>query len=149
MPRSNRSATDPGERFRCERGSGLLSSALGVAIVAALVGLVANVALGLWIRTTVDAVAYDTARRVATSDPAADSDASVALIEREAIAEARQLLGPYGNRVSMEFIPTVDPSVVALRVRAPGVTVLPRMFARSPTVGGMDRTILVHREGSR
>lgn len=146
MLRSNRSATDPAQRPRCERGSGLLSSVFGVAIVAALIGLAANVALGLWIRTTVDAVAYDTARQVATSEWVDGSATSNAAAERDAIAGARRLLGSYGSRISMNFVPTTDPDTVALRVRAPGTAILPRMFTKSLVVGRMDRTILIRRE---
>ena len=52
---------------RDDRGSGLLSTVIGVACVAALLGLAVNLTLGLWVRSTVDAVAYDAARDLATT----------------------------------------------------------------------------------
>jgi hypothetical protein len=116
---------------------------LGLGIVMALVGLAANVALGLWTRSTVDAVAYDAARRVA-STPAGD-DPSVRA--REATAEARRLLGPYGREVDLDF-ETLGPPSVVLHVRAPGVALLPRMLHDGPVVGGIDRRIAVRREGA-
>ena len=56
---------------RGERGSGLLSTVIGVAVVIAVLGLAVNLAVGLWLRSTVDAIAYDAARSVAAEAVAA------------------------------------------------------------------------------
>ena len=124
-----------------ERGSGLLSSVIGVGIVMALVALSANVALGLWTRSTVDAVAYDVARDVAT----APSGTDVRVEADEALRRATAILGPYGSSVSLHF-ERLDEEAVALRVRARGVALLPRIVDGGPIVGGLDRRITMQRE---
>ena len=151
MLRLNRSATSSPSQIRhrlhhSERGSGLLSAVFGVGIVVALVGVLANVAIGLWVRSTVDSVAFDAAQSVATADDSGDSPSALAANEQEAISRARELLGAYGNRVDFEFIDSGSPTVIALRVRAPGTSLMPRMFAESMVIGKMDRTILVRSE---
>lgn len=128
------------ERGRDERGTGLLGTVLGVAIVAGLLGFAANLTLGLWTRSTVDAVAYDAARDLATAPRATDPDTAA----RTAITRARSMLGPYGDRV--DFDVTINDEAVALRVRAPGVGLLPAMVDTGPMVGALDRTIVVRRE---
>lgn len=130
-------------RPRDERGAGLLGTLFGVAIVIVLVGLAANVALGLWTRSTVDAVAYDAARRVASTPTEGDAASRA----REASAAARRLLGPHGSKVQLTFESLGPPSVV-LRVRAPGVSLLPRMVRGGPVVGALDRRIIIRREES-
>jgi hypothetical protein len=125
---------------RDERGTGLLGTVLGVAIVAGLLGFAANLTLGLWTRSTLDAVAYDAARDLATAPRATDPDTAA----RTAITRARSMLGPYGDRV--DFDVTINDEAVALRVRAPGVGLLPAMVDTGPMVGALDRTIVVRRE---
>lgn len=125
-----------------ERGSGLLGSVLGVGILMALLGLAVNVSLGLWTRSTVDSVAYDAARDVATAPSGSDA----AGVRAAATQRAKALLGPYGRRVDLTFEgPSTEPTVT-LRVRAPGVSLLPRMLGSGPVVGALDRRIVVTRE---
>ena len=124
-----------------EHGSGLLGTVFGLAIVLILVVVASNVAVGLWTRSTVEAVAYDAARRVA-STPAGDDAADRA---RSAVADARRLLGPYGSRVDLEF-ESLGPRSVVLHVRAPGATLLPRMVDAGPVVGALDRRVVIRRE---
>jgi hypothetical protein len=126
---------------RGERGSGLLSTTLGVAVLIALLGLSANVALGLWTRTTVESVAEDAARRVAQAPQGTD----LAVAASAAAADARRLLGRYGRQVRLDWI-ELGPGSVRLRVRAPGATLLPRMVGRTPVVGALDRVVVVRRE---
>ena len=129
---------------RCtERGTGLLSSVLGVGILLALLGLTVNVALGLWTRTTVDSVAYDAARHVAT----APVELSEHQARHQAIERARTLLGSYGDRVELTF-EAAGADVVVLRVRAPGVSLLPRLIDRGPAVGALDRRIVMTKEAA-
>lgn len=132
--------------LRQERGNGLLSSAIGLAIVVALIGFAVNVTLGLWTRTTVDSVAYDAARRVATADASDPADA--AAIEVAAIADARRLLGDYGSKVQMEFVHGGDPDKVVLHIRAPGVSLLPKLIRGGPIVAEIDRQLVIRREGT-
>lgn len=125
-----------------ERGTGLLGSVIGVSVVMAILGLAVNVTLGLWTRATVDSVVYDAARRVATAPAGTDS----AVVEHDALRRARDLLGRYGRDVELRFEHAPDDEVVVLRVRAPGVSLLPRMLGSAPVVGGVDRRIVVRRE---
>lgn len=125
-----------------ERGSGLLSTVFGVAAVAAAVGLAANICIGLWARTTVDAVAYDAARDIATAPSGTDR----ALIAQQIVDEAHASLGTHRERVQME-IESLDSDRVVLRVRSTGVDLIPAMIDGGPAVGAMDRTISVRIEG--
>ncbi len=129
------------ERHRDQRGSGLLSTVLGVACVAALLGFAADVALGLWTRSTVDAVAYDAARDIATAPNAADR----ARIADSVVRRATESLGTYGDEVSLE-VEALDGESTVLRVRAPGIDLLPAMIDAGPTVGALDRHIVVRNE---
>lgn len=133
---------DRPRRIRTERATGLLSSVLGVGIVLALVGLTADVALGLWTRTTVDSVAYDAARHVAT----APAEVPEHQARRQAVERARSLLGSYGNRVELTFEEATGGEVVVLRVRAPGVSLLPKLVDGGPAVGAIDRRIVMTKE---
>jgi hypothetical protein len=126
---------------RTERASGLLSTVIGVACVAGVLGLAVNVALGLWTRSTVDAVAYDAARDLATAPAGLDRNAAAP----EVIRSALDTLGPYGSRVRME-LEAGDGTTVVLRVRAPGVALLPAFLEGGPTVGDVDRRVVVRVE---
>ena len=107
-------------------------------------GMAVNVAVGLWTRTTVDSVAYDAARQVAAAPVGADP----AAVQQEAIARAHQVLGAFAQQVRLDFERPADDGDVALRVRAPGVALLPRFITTGPVVGGIDRRIVVHREAT-
>jgi len=130
-------------RQRTERGTGLLSSVLGVGIAVALVGFASNSLLALWVRTTVDAVAYDAARRVATAPPSAPES-----LRAEVIADARRTLGRHGRRVEFRFEGGPSSDVVVLHVRSPGVSLLPRVLGDGPVVADLDRRIVMSREPS-
>jgi hypothetical protein len=132
-----------------ERGAGLLGAALGVAVVMGALGLCVNVALGLWTRSTVDSVAYDAVVDVASSPAAASAESTspgLAAAEAAAIDRARATLGAFGAQVDMSF-EHPDPAVLVLRVRAPGVSLLPRFLGSGPIVGAVDRRLVVRREG--
>ncbi len=109
-----------------------------------MLGLAVNVALGLWSRSTVDAIAYDTARYVATADP--DLDDST--VKAEALERANRLLGSRAAEVSMKFTSRPGDDQVELRVESPGVALMPRMISAAPMVGGLDRRIVMYRERS-
>jgi len=134
-------------RSQSERGTGLLGTTIGVATMIAMLGFASNVSLGLWTRSTVDSVAFDAARRVATA-PISDQQnaASLSQIEAEAIDHARHSLGSFGRRVILEF-EHPNNSVVVLHVRSPPQGLLPRMMSTAPLLGAMDRRIILRREG--
>lgn len=132
-----RNVVDP----KGERGSGLLGSVIGVACVAGVLGLSVNITLGLWTRSTVDAVAYDAARDIATAPSGSDRTAAAAV----AVDRALGTLGTYGQQVSLD-VEAADDDRVVLRVRAPGVALLPAFLDGGPTVGALDRRIVVRAE---
>jgi hypothetical protein len=124
-----------------ERANGLLSTALGMAMCIGGIGVAANAGLGLWTRSTIESVAYDTARRVAETPSGRDPVAQSHL----AVVNARRTLGPVESTVGFHFEST-GPDEVALRVTYPGVALLPRFVGGGPIVGAIDRRIVVHRE---
>ncbi len=126
-----------------QQGAGLLGTLFGVAAVIVMVGVAANVALGLWARSTIDAAAYDAARRVASTPAGADA----ADRARRAASDTRARLGATGRSVELTF-ETLGPPDVVLRVRAPGVSLLPRIVS-APVVGSLDRRIVIRREVDR
>jgi hypothetical protein len=111
-------------------------------MVVSMVGFAANVCVGLWTRSTVDSIAYDAARAVATAPLGSDPVAT----QRTAVRRAKSLLGDYGDRVSLTFEHQPDSPVVVLRVRTPGTTLMPRLFSTVPVVGAIDRRIVVTKE---
>lgn len=127
---------------RSERGSGLLSTLFGVGAVIVMLGLSANVSIGLWTRSTVEAVAQDAARDLAATPEGALDAGRVSQV----LARARSSLGPTGRRTELTLV-RLDDRVV-LRVRHPGVHLLPRMISNLPTIGALDQTIAVRREAS-
>jgi hypothetical protein len=129
---------------RSERGAGLLSTVVGVGVVMGLVAVAANVAIGLWARTTVDAVTEDAARRVAR----APHDADLAAVAAHAGEDARRLLGRHGQRIRLDWL-ELGPDRVQLRVRSPGAPVLPGVSGSAIVVGEVDRVVSVRRERPR
>ncbi len=127
-------------RRSLERGSGLLSTLFGVAVVLVAVGSTCNVCIGLWTRSTVEAVAQDAARDLAASQTEGIGPERV----RQVLSRARERLGPTGKRTSMS-VESTSPSVV-LRVTHPGTSLIPRVLAGSASVGAIDERIVVRRE---
>jgi hypothetical protein len=115
-----------------------------VAIVVGLIGLCANVAIGLWVRSSVEAVGEDAAVRVAAAPAGQDLGA----VADRTTADARRLLGAEGARVHLDWV-ELGPDRVVLHLTHPGTSVAPRMVADRLTVGRLDRTFVVRREGPR
>ena len=118
-----------------------MSAVLGVACIAAVLGLAVNVTLGLWTRSTVDAVAYDLARDLASSSSSSRGSVDVS----GAVERATRSLGPYGSKVAFG-VEQFDDDAVVLRVTAPGVALLPSMIDGGPVVGSIDRRVVVRSE---
>ncbi|MCO5317282.1 MAG: hypothetical protein M9942_02495 [Microthrixaceae bacterium] len=129
-----------------ERGSGLIPTLIGLGVTIGMLGLAVNVSLGLWSRTRTESIAYETVRRVATAPP--ESDGPTRRIQ--ALERACDELGERCGEVELRFVhDDSGPDMVALRVRSPGVGLLPRFIAGGgPVVAGLDRTIRMHREGA-
>lgn len=128
-------------RSRCERGTGLLGTLFGVGAVVVTLGFAANVCVGLWTRSTVESVAQDAARDVAAT-PGGDVDRTRV---EEILNRARARLGRTGARIRLQI--EVDTDSVVVRVRHPGVSLLPRMLGHLPAVGAVDERLVVRREG--
>ena len=124
-----------------ERGSGLLGAVLAVGAVCALLGLAADVALGLWTRTAVEAVAEDAARRIAR----APADGSTRAAADREFARARHLLGPTGTQVLLELT-DVTPHRLVVHLRWEGRRLLPALTPGGATVAPLDRRIVVRRQ---
>jgi Flp pilus assembly protein TadG len=127
-------------RLDTERGSSLLGTALGVAILLSLTAFAADVGVGLWARSAVDAAASDAARELAALSPDEVGSARTAA----AVARARSTLGPFGSRISMTVRSSAQ--AVAIHVTAPALGLLPRVAGGGSVVGGLDRTVVVRRE---
>jgi len=112
----------------------------GVAVVLIAIGSACNVCIGLWTRSTVEAVAQDAARDLA-STPATAIDADRV---HEVLGRARNRLGPTGDRTRLTLEST-DPSVI-LHVAHPGVSLIPRLLDGHAAVGAVDERIVVGRE---
>ena len=123
-----------------ERASSLLGTALGVAVLLALVSFAADVGIGLWARSAVDAAAADAARELAALPSGQESPERTA----DAVNRAVATLGPFGARVRMS-VGSSD-QAVAVHVVAPALGLLPRVVGGGSVVGGIDRTVVVRRE---
>lgn len=99
-----------------ERGTGLVGTVAGVAVVLVLLLFAAQVLLDLYARSTITAAAYDAARQVAAGRVDHSDPGALAAAELHAEQRARSVLGRYGQRVAFTW--TVDDQVVRLRVQA-------------------------------
>ncbi|MFZ4519058.1 MAG: hypothetical protein ACOYOP_11755 [Microthrixaceae bacterium] len=114
---------------------------LAVGAVCALLGLAADVAVGLWTRSSVDAAAEDATRRIAR----APLDASLPAAADAEFDRARRVLGPVGRSVDL-VLEEVGPHRVVVGLRWTGRRLLPALVPGSPTVAGLERRIAVRRE---
>lgn len=130
------------DRRRDQRGSAALGTVIGVGCLMVMLGVSINVLLGLWTRSTIDSVSYDATRTIATA-PAGTPRRAAA---DAAFSRARDVLGPVGEQVCWDLESGEDDAAVVVRVRAPGVSVLPRVVSGAPTVGDLDRRIVVRAE---
>lgn len=120
----------------------MLGAVFGVSVVLLLLMGASHVLLGIWVRSSIDAVAHDAAMDVATSGA---DDAELPEVRRRALDRARVALGGHADRVELTFLPGPG-DAVRLRVVAPDVDLLPPIVAHLTRRGGLDRTIVVARE---
>ncbi|RTL08447.1 MAG: hypothetical protein EKK62_07600 [Acidimicrobiia bacterium] len=116
---------------------------LGVSALVVALGLATNVCVGLWTRSTVEAVAQDAARDLAATPEGGLDRARV----DEVLDRARSRLGSAGARTDLR-LEGLDGSV-RLRVRHPGVSLVPRMLSGHGAFGSIDEVIVVGREDGR
>lgn len=118
----------------------MLGTTFGVGVAVLLLFLASHVLLNLWITSTVMGVAQDAAMDLAIAPDPGDP-----MVEDRVMRRARTSLGPYGDQVHLE-VEHGDPTVVAIRVRAPEVRLLPEPFADALGLGPLDRRLVVARE---
>lgn len=120
---------------RDDRGTGVFGTAFGFTVFLIFLLFAVQLLFGLYVRTTVTAVAADLAQRVANEGPGALEPARVAAYEDE----ADRRLGAYGDDADFRFsLLDVDgdgtDDTVAVRVVADLPTLLPaRLVPTSPT----------------
>jgi hypothetical protein len=122
-----------------EPGTGTIGTLSGLLVVLAFLLLGTEVLLELHARSTVTAVAYETAHRVALSPTASPAD------RLEAERRGRRLLGPVGSSAAFEW--STDEDDVSLRVRADRPGALLTALGLRPRE--IDRTVTVRREVPR
>ena len=128
---------------RSDRGSGVFSSVFGVGVFLILLFFASHVLLNLWLTSSIDSVAHDAATDVATSGA---DDAHLAAVEERSIRRAREVLGPSGDRVDLQFENDPTGQAIVLHVSAPALDLLPALVSDATGLGGVDHRISVHRE---
>jgi hypothetical protein len=106
--------------------------------------LASQVLFDLYARSAVTAAAFDAARRVAGFDIATLPADQLSQAEADAEAQARVTLGRYGT--SANFVWTLTPTVVALRVEVANPSLVPSGLARPLGIDTIDRTVRVRAE---
>jgi hypothetical protein len=113
-----------------ERGAGLIGTTVGVLTFLLFMLLATQTLVRLYTTSTVSAVTFDAARRVATGTDPVDAE-----------LHARSALGSYGSRPVFHW--AMDADNVALTVDAPAPLFLPASWTG---LGEIHRTVHVRRE---
>lgn len=117
-----------------ESGTGLIGSVAGVSVFLCFVLFAVQIAYDLYATSAVTAAAFDAARVVAGAEARGDHAAVT-----RAEADARRVLGTYGERVRFEW--SVDDDHIAVRVQATNPGFLPAAVRRPLGVDHVDRTV--------
>jgi len=129
-------------RWRQQDGSGALSTILGAGVFLLLMLFAAQVLVGLYASSVINAATYDAAKAVAGSDGGDGARAG-------AVANAQAQLGAYGTKVAFTWDPDGrNPDVVKLQARAPRPSFLPTALT-GPVLGDIVRTVTVRVEKVR
>lgn len=121
--------------LRDDRATGVFGTTFGFTVFLIFLLFAVQLLFGLYVRTTVTAVAADLAQRAANEGPGALAPARVTAYEEE----AAQRLGRYADRATFTFSLIDDDldgtqETVAVRVDADLPTLLPaRLVPTSPT----------------
>lgn len=118
----------------------MLGTSFGVGIAVLLLFFAAHILLNLWLTSSVMGVAQD-----AAMDLAMATDPTDPATEHRVLGRASAALGAYGARVQLE-VEHPEEGVVAVRVRAPELRLLPAPFADLVDLGALDRRVVVARE---
>lgn len=125
---------------RSEEGAGTLSTVLGAGVFVLLMLFAAQILIGLYASSVVNAATYDAAKSVAGSD---GGDAA----RVDAVANARAQLGGYGRQVTFDWSGS-SADVVKLQARAPRPSFL-SVSLTGPVLGDIVRTVTVRVEKAR
>jgi hypothetical protein len=125
-----------------EAGTGVISSITGVFVFLVLLLFAVQVTYDLFATSAVSAAAYDAARVVAGADAQGRASATT-----DAEAQARRVLGRYGDRVTFTW--RVDADWVELQVVAVNPGFLPVAIRRPLGADVVDRTIRIRVERLR
>ena len=126
-----------------ERGTGLVSSLAGVIAFLGFLFLAVQLLFNLYATSVITADGYDAARQVASAQEVGGRHESAAQAE----SDARERLGPYADRVQLDWSGT-DGDTVRLRIRADNPRLLG--FGAGPLAfTHIDRTIVVRVERFR
>jgi hypothetical protein len=136
------SPTSGGNHSAGEAGTGVIASVTGVFVFLVLLLFAVQITYDLFATSAVSAAAYDAARVVAGADAQGRSEARAA-----AEAEARRVLGRYGDRVSFTW--RIDADVVELRVVAVNPGFLPAAVRQPLGADVVDRTVRMRVERVR
>lgn len=127
--------------LRDERGSGLISTWLGLFVFLSILLFAVQVMVNLYANTVVNAAVNDAARLAASGGGGAAATA-------DAEAHARDLLGSLGDGATFDWSASSADEVV-LRVTATAPGVLPAAIRGPAAFGEIDRTVSVRLERFR
>lgn len=123
-------------RAHDDRGAGLVSTLSGVLGFLSIMFLAVQLLVHLYATSMVTSAAHEGARLAARGGVDQTDPASVAFARARAEARVRQLLGRFGDRVTMDWSGS-DTDHVVLRVQATS----PRFLLGDLTAHRIDRTV--------
>jgi Flp pilus assembly protein TadG len=140
-------ATDLRSGRRQDAGAGLISTIAGVLVFLAFLLFVVQTLLALYTRSMVTDAAHEALRRTAGARVDHDDPVAVEAARQDAEAEARQLLGRFGDQIDLDWSATTG-DTVALTVRAEPPSFLWDAL-RGPWSGIVERTVTARIEVPR
>lgn len=127
----------------------MVSTLAGVVVFLVFLLFAVQLVLNLYATSTVTAVGYDAARRVASNQIDHRNPSAMAAAQRNAEDRARSALGRYGQRVAFNWDGT-DGNTVRLHIRAVNPRTGFGQFATAPLgFDVIDRTISLRMERLR
>ena len=136
-----------GERPARDSGAGLIGTIGGLTVFLTLLTFAVQLLFNLYATSAVTAVAHDAATSVATSAIDADDPGSTASAVADAEAEARQLLGEYGQRAVFTW--DIDSARVRLTIAADHPKVALSRISSVFGLNRVERTVEVRVETAR
>lgn len=129
---------------RGERGSGLISTAAGVAVFLVFLLFAVQTIVALHATSTVTAAGWDAARRVAGPDIDRGNPVLLDRAQRRSETQFRETLGELGERAELHW--SVDDEHVSLQVVVDAPTIFPSSIRATRSLRRIDRTFTVRTE---